>query len=130
VTNTRAQVLVEVQQAYYQALAARSILTVAQATVDLRRPTLRQVGALAQSLLRSTLGVSFAQLNVSQAELDLYRADSDDSDVPGKLAGNRCGGVLHSALHLHHVFHSANGRVINQQHGFGGTGVSFIPADR
>ena len=76
VTNTRAQVLIEVQQAYYQALAAQSIFKVAQATLDLRRLTLRQVSALAQSLLRSTLDVSFAQVNVSQAELDLFRADS------------------------------------------------------
>jgi outer membrane protein len=77
IVNTRAQVLVEVQQAYYQALAARSILQVAQATLDLRRLTLRQVSALAQSLLRSTLDVSFERLNVSQSELDLYRAQSD-----------------------------------------------------
>jgi outer membrane protein len=77
VTNTRAQVLIEVQQAYYQALAAQSIFTVAKATLDLRRLTLRQVSALAQSLLRSTLDVSFAQVNVSQAELDLFRADND-----------------------------------------------------
>ncbi len=77
VANTRAQVLIEVQQAYYQALAAQSILKVAQATLDLHRLTLRQVSALAQSLLRSTLDISFAQVNVSQAELDLFRADSD-----------------------------------------------------
>jgi outer membrane protein len=76
VTNTRAQVLIEVQQGYYQALAAQSILKVAQATLDLRRLTLRQVSALAQGLLRSTLDVSFAQVNVSQAELDFFRADS------------------------------------------------------
>src|ERR1700735_3078830 len=74
VINTRAQVLIEVQQAYYQALAAESVLKVAQATLDLRRLTLRQVSALAQSLLRSTLDVSFAQVNVSQAELELFRA--------------------------------------------------------
>jgi len=77
VTNTRAQVLIEVQQAYYQALASQSILKVARATLDLRRLTLRQVSALAQSLLRSTLDVSFEQLNVSQAELEVFRADSD-----------------------------------------------------
>jgi outer membrane protein len=77
VANTRAQVLIEVQQAYYQALAAQSIFKVAQATLDLHRLTLRQVSALAQSLLRSTLDISFAQVNVSQAELDLFRADSD-----------------------------------------------------
>src|ERR1700728_1333944 len=77
VANTRAQVLIEVQQAYYQALAAQSIFKVAQATLDLHRLTLRQVSALAQSLLTSTLDISFAQVNVSQAELDLFRADSD-----------------------------------------------------
>ena len=32
VTNTRAQVLIEVQQAYYQALASESVLKVAQPT--------------------------------------------------------------------------------------------------
>ncbi len=77
VTNTRAQVLIEVQQAYYQALASESVLKVAQETLDLRRLTLRQVSALAQGALRSTLDVSFAQVNVSQAELDLYRAEND-----------------------------------------------------
>jgi outer membrane protein len=77
VTNIRAQVLIEVQQTYYQALASESVLKVAQATLDLRRLTLRQVGALAQSALRSTLDVSFAQVNVSEAELDLFRAEND-----------------------------------------------------
>ena len=77
VTNTRAQVLVSVQQAYYRALAAQSVLKVAQATLSLRRVTLRQVTALAQSALRSTVDVSFAQVNESQAELDLLRAEND-----------------------------------------------------
>jgi outer membrane protein len=76
VTNTRAQVLIEVQQAYYQALAAESVLKVAQQTLDLRRLTLRQVTALSQSGLRSTVDVSFAQVNASQAELDLFRAEN------------------------------------------------------
>ncbi len=48
VTNIRAQVLIEVQQTYYQALASESVLKVAQATLDLRRLTLRQVSALAR----------------------------------------------------------------------------------
>jgi outer membrane protein len=77
VIATRAQVLVEVRAAYYQALAAESVLKVARATLDLRRLTLRQIGALARSALRSTVDVSFAQVNVSQAELDLYRAEND-----------------------------------------------------
>ncbi len=77
VVNTRAQVLVEVQQAYYRALASESVLKVAQATLDLRRVTLRQVSALAKSALRSTVDVSFAQVNESQAELELFRAEND-----------------------------------------------------
>lgn len=77
VVNTRAQVLVTVQEAYYRALASQSILRVAQATLDLRRVTLRQVQALAQSSLRSTVDVSFAQVNESQSELDLFRAEND-----------------------------------------------------
>ncbi len=76
VTYTRAQVLLEVQQAYYRALAAESVLKVAQATLDLFRLTLRQITALSQSLLRSTLDVSFAQVNVSQAELQLSSAQN------------------------------------------------------
>ena len=86
VNNTRAQVLFEVQQAYYQALASESVLKVVQATLDLRRLTLRQVSALAQGALRSTLDVSFAQVNVSQAELDLYRAENDAKASHARLS--------------------------------------------
>jgi outer membrane protein len=86
VTNTRAQVLVEVQEAYYRALASESVLKVARATLDLRRLTLRQVGALAQSSLRSTVDVSFAQVNESQAELDLFRAENDATANHARLS--------------------------------------------
>ena len=86
VTNTRAQVLVNVQQAYYRALAAQSVLKVAQATLDLRRVTLRQVTALAQSALRSTVDVSFAQVNESQAELDLFHAENDATASHSELS--------------------------------------------
>jgi outer membrane protein len=88
VSNTRAQVLFEVMQAYYQALASESVLKVAQATLDLRRLTLRQVSALAQSALRSTLDVSFAQVNVSQAELDLFRAENDAKASHARLSAS------------------------------------------
>jgi outer membrane protein len=86
VSNTRAQVLVEVQQTYYQALASESVLKVAEATLDLRRLTLRQVTALAQSSLKSTLDVSFAQVNVSQAELDLFHAENDAKASHARLS--------------------------------------------
>jgi outer membrane protein len=77
VGNTRAAILIEVDQAYYQALAADTVLKVAQAVVDNRRLSLRQVQALAQSFLKSTLDVSFAEVAVSEAELALFHAESD-----------------------------------------------------
>ena len=100
VVETRSQVLAEVSETYFNALAAEAVLKVAQATLDLRRVTLRQVTALSQSALRSTLDVSFAQVNVSQAELDLVRAQDqakanharlsaamgNDSDQPFSLS--------------------------------------------
>ena len=86
VTNTRAQVLLGVSQAYYAALASQSVLKVARATLDLRRVTLRQVTALAQSALRSTVDVSFAEVNESQAELDLFHADNDATASHAQLA--------------------------------------------
>jgi len=77
VENTRAQVLFEVEQAYYQALSAQAVLKAAQAAAENRRLTLRQVSALAQSAMKSTLDVSFAEVSVSEAELELYRAEND-----------------------------------------------------
>jgi outer membrane protein len=75
--NTRAAILIEVDQAYYQALAADTVLKVAQAVVENRRLTLRQVRSLAQSSLKSTLDVSFAEVAVSESELALVRAEND-----------------------------------------------------
>jgi outer membrane protein len=86
VASTRAQVLVEVKQTYYQALAADSVLKAVQASLDLRKLTLRQVTTLAQSALRSTLDVSFAQVNVSQAELDLLRAQNHRKAAHARLS--------------------------------------------
>lgn len=86
VTTTRAQVLIEVQQAYYQALAAQAVQHVAQVTLDLRRLTLRQVTALADSGLRSKLDVSFAEVTVSQAQLDLIHAQNDTRASHARLS--------------------------------------------
>lgn len=77
VTFTRAQVLLNVRQAYYRALSAQAVLKVAEETVAARRLTLRQVTELAKSNLKSSLDVSFAAVNLSEAELLLYRAEND-----------------------------------------------------
>ncbi len=86
VANTRAQVLLNVNTAYYQALSAREVLRVAKANLDLLNLTLRQVKALAQSSLRSTLDVSFAEVNVSQAQLELARAEDDERASHARLS--------------------------------------------
>lgn len=86
VIQNRAQVLLEVQQAYYEALASEATLKVTEATLDLRRVTFRQVTALARSALRSTVDVSFAQVNLSQAELDLLRAEDTEQASHARLS--------------------------------------------
>jgi outer membrane protein len=72
----RAQVLLQVDQAYYAVLAADSVLQVARARLGAQRLTLRQVEALAASSMKSTLDVSFAQVAVSEAELALSQAEN------------------------------------------------------
>lgn len=58
-----------VDQAFYQALTAQSVLKVAQQTLATRQATAEQIGALAGQKLRSTLDLSLANVQVSQAQL-------------------------------------------------------------
>ncbi len=58
-----------VDQAFYQALTAQQVLKVAQQTVTTRQATGEQIGALTNQKLRSTLDLSLANVQVSQAQL-------------------------------------------------------------
>jgi outer membrane protein len=73
----RADVLLQVDRAYFQALRANEVLTVAQQTVKSRQLVADQVQALANSKLKSGLDVSFANVSLSQAKLLLVNAESD-----------------------------------------------------
>jgi len=84
--NTRAQVLLEVRQAYYQALGADSVLQVATAAVAARQLSLRQIRALAQAQINSTLDVSFAEVALSEVELALYQAENDARESRARLS--------------------------------------------
>lgn len=75
-TLTRAQVRLNVRAAYYQVLGAEAVLRAAQAALDNRRLIGRQLNELAQSQLRSTLDVQFANVLVDQAELAVVQAQS------------------------------------------------------
>jgi outer membrane protein len=84
--STRALVRLEVRQAYYQALSADQVLKVAQAALAQRGTTLRQLQALAESALRSTLDVRFAEVAVSEAELAVYQAGNDARESRTRLS--------------------------------------------
>ncbi len=84
--SIRQSILMQVEDAYFSLQAAQSVLKTAQAVLDFRRVTLRQLSALAQSQLRSTLDVQFAQVMVSEAELAVVRAQSTVQRAQAQLA--------------------------------------------
>lgn len=86
--SIRQAVLMQVQEAYFAAQGAESVRKTAQAVLDFRRVTLRQLTALAQSQLRSTLDVQFAQVMVSEAELAVVRAESNVQKAQAQLAAS------------------------------------------
>jgi outer membrane protein len=66
---TREDVVLATDQAFYNALEAQALLLVARQTVNLRQTTQSQVNQLTQNKLRSTLDLTFANVNLSQAQL-------------------------------------------------------------
>jgi outer membrane protein len=85
-TLTRAQVRLNVRKAYYQVLGAEAVLRAAQAAQTNRQLISRQLAALAQSELRSTLDVNFAKVMESEAELAVVRAQSTVAQQRAQLA--------------------------------------------
>ena len=73
---TRANVILQVDVAFYTALRAQNVLLVAQQTVDNRQTIADQVTALANSKLKSGLDVSFANVNLGEAKLLLADAQN------------------------------------------------------
>ena len=73
---TVADVLLAVDQAFYEALQSQSLLQVAQETVRQRQVTVDQVQALTNAKLKSDLDLSFAKVNLSQANLLLLDAEN------------------------------------------------------
>lgn len=74
-----------VDQAFYQALTAQQVLKVAQQTVKARQATGEQIGALTQQKLRSTLDLSLANVQVSQAELLVLDAQNSAQAASAEL---------------------------------------------
>ncbi len=84
--TARAQVLLEVSRAYFALLRAQSVMKVADQTVASRQVVVDQVTALAQSQLKSTLDVSFANVNLADARLLQVQAQNDVKSAEANLA--------------------------------------------
>jgi outer membrane protein len=84
--ETREDVLLAVDNAYYGVLRTQAVVRVAQETVAARQQLFDQVNTLAQNNLRSQLDVSFADVNVSDAKLLLIGAQNDVQDAYAQLA--------------------------------------------
>jgi outer membrane protein len=85
-TLTRAQVRLNVREAYYAVLGEEAVLRAAQAALSNRQLVFRQLNVLEQNQLRSTLDVNFAAVLVSQAKLAVVQAQSEVSQARAKLA--------------------------------------------
>ena len=83
---TKEQVLLAVDQAFYSALQAHAVLTVAQQTVSARQTVSDQVEALFKSKLRSQLDFSFASVNLAQAKLLLLDAENNQDAALAALS--------------------------------------------
>lgn len=71
---TRYDIILGVDQAYYEVLLAQQLIAVAQQTVATRQTVVDQVSELTRNQLKSQVDLSFAQVNLSEAQLMLIRA--------------------------------------------------------
>src|SRR6202142_1981860 len=83
---TKEQILLAVDQAFYGALQAHAVLTVAQQTVSARQTVADQVEALFKSKLRSELDSSFANVNLAQAKLLVLDAENNENGALATLS--------------------------------------------
>lgn len=77
VVATRADVLLAVDEAYFAVQEAQAVLVVAQETVKERQLVSDQVTALMQNKIKSGLDVSFANVDLAQAQLLLIQAQNE-----------------------------------------------------
>ena len=83
---TQEQILLEVNQAFFNALQTHAVLRVAEETVNARALVADQIGALARNKLKSDLDLSFANVNLAQAKLLLLDAQNNDKAALANLS--------------------------------------------
>jgi outer membrane protein len=82
---TELDIKLTVDQAFYQALTAQAVLRVAQQTVAQRQATGDQVSALTKSKIKSDLDLSFANVQIEQANLLLLDARNNQQSAMAAL---------------------------------------------
>jgi outer membrane protein len=82
---TTEDIVLAVDQAFYQALTSQAVLLVAEQTVAARQATADQISALTNAKLKSTLDQSFANVELSQARLLLLDAQNAEQDTMANL---------------------------------------------
>ena len=83
---SRAAVTLAVHRAYFSVLRAVGVMRVAEETDKARSVVVEQVSALARSKLRSTLDVSFAEVNLSEARLAVLAARNERLQAVAELS--------------------------------------------
>jgi outer membrane protein len=83
---TREQIVFAVDQTFYNALSTDVLVKVAEQTVRSRQVLVDQVQALEKAKLRSALDLSFANVNLAQAQLLLVDAKSNRDAAYANLA--------------------------------------------
>jgi outer membrane protein len=82
---TEQDVTLTVDQAFYEALTSQALLHVAQQTLAQREATGDQVGALTKAKIKSDLDMSFANVQIAQANLMLVDAKSNEQAAMAAL---------------------------------------------
>ena len=83
---TKEEVLLAVDQSFYNALQTHAVLRVAEQTVASRQLLSDQVSALTKSKLKSELDLSFANVNLAQAKLLYLDALNNDKSAMASLS--------------------------------------------
>ncbi len=83
---TQADILMNVQRAYFSALRARAVVGIAESTVEARQLLVDQVTALVNAQLKSGLDLSFASTNLAEARLLVAAATNEFQSAQALLS--------------------------------------------
>ena len=74
---TRADIILAVDQAFYNSLETKALVTVAEETVNARQTVVDKVQALANAKLKSDLDLSFANVDLARSKLLLLESQNN-----------------------------------------------------